>query len=359
MPTALFNKKTYELPMADGYVRHWGLHEAVREFIQNALDSESPFEYEVTDDTLKIHSRFATLPINSLLLGTSSKADNPRSIGSFGEGYKIAMLVLTREGYPVTVHNGDRVWRPVFRHSRTFDAQVLCIDDTPASQANEGTTFEIGGLSPAEIEQIRDNCLFMQEHVGQFHDTPHGRILRERPGKLFVGGLFVCDTGLEFGYDIKPEYLRLERDRQTVSTFDLKWMTKEVWLETERYEEVATLLEQETPDLEYAEHGAPELVKEACYRLFQSKYPGHVAARDQDELEKLVENGMTKTIYVGGAYGALIRGAPSYQQQAIVEAKTPRETLQDWFEKNKQYMRRKAIVSFKRLIKESADWRIK
>jgi hypothetical protein len=37
----MFNN-TYELSLNKGYVAHWGVLEAVRELIQNGLDSDSP-----------------------------------------------------------------------------------------------------------------------------------------------------------------------------------------------------------------------------------------------------------------------------------------------------------------------------
>lgn len=352
-------KKVYELPISREYVRHWGMAEAVREIIQNALDSDSPFEYDLTDDTLLVHSRHASLSPSTLLLGQTTKTDRPEKIGSFGEGYKIALLVLTRLNYEVRILNMDRVWRPVFRKSRQFNAEVLCVEDSSAASTNQGVTFEVSGLSPADIEQIRESCLQMQANVGEVMTTSIGRILRERPGKLYVGGLFVCDTDLQFGYDILPKYLRLERDRQTVSNFDLQLRTKQMWFETERYEEVAELLSKECKDLDYAEYGAPDLVKEACYKLFQSKHPGGVVVKSQEELDKLVEEGMTNTVYVGGAYASMITEAPSYGRRHVVQVMTPRDHLEQWLEENRGDLGPASVSSFERLVEKAGNWRLK
>lgn len=80
--------ESYELPLSRDNVRHWGLKEAVRELIQNALDSESPFEYAFAQGQLFITSRFARLEARTLVLGSTSKSDRDDAIGSFGEGYK-------------------------------------------------------------------------------------------------------------------------------------------------------------------------------------------------------------------------------------------------------------------------------
>lgn len=63
MSSILSSKRTYELPIAREYVRHWSMPEAVREIIQNALDSDSPFEYEFKDHKLYVYSRGVSRPV--------------------------------------------------------------------------------------------------------------------------------------------------------------------------------------------------------------------------------------------------------------------------------------------------------
>lgn len=355
----LTTRRSYELPIAKTYVRHWGMAEAVRELLQNAIDSDSPFEWEFGADTLHIRSRHSRLQASTLLLGQTSKADSTDTIGSFGEGYKIALLVLTREGYPVTVHNGDRTWRPRFVQSRQFDAEVLCIDDHAASRAREGLEFEVGGLSPADMATIRDGCLHMQDDLGEVHAVHEGRILRARPGKLYVGGLLVCDTELQFGYDVRPEYLRLERDRQTVSNFDLLFLTKTMWFQTGRWQEIAQMIGDSVKDLEYAEYGAPEMVREACYQAFRAKYPGAVIAKNQDELDTLVKRGMTNVV-VCEPYYPHVTAHTAYRTEVVVPVTPPVDVLRAWLAANRREMRGAAIEAYrKQLLVQAEDWRLK
>lgn len=351
----------YELPLSKNYVRHWGFEEAIRELIQNALDCESPFEFEFSGDKLLIHSRFSSLKPNSLLLGQTSKSEDKDAIGSFGEGYKIALLVLLREGLKVRIRNNDRDWIPFFQRNEVYDAEVLCIRDERASRKNEGLTFEVSGLSPANIEAIRKNCLLMQNNVGEVIDTKYGQILRERPGRLYVGNLYVCQTELKYGYNVKPEHLRLERDRQTVSNFDLQWLTKDMWFDSERYDEVSALIEEGEKDVEYAQHGSPELVKDACYRRFRMKHPNGIVAKNQEELEQLVDRGLTNVVIVRDTYAQVVRQSSGYRSTAgsLVAVKTPEQQLEEFFEKHRGLMRRVAIVNFKKLLTASKGWRIK
>lgn len=349
----------YELPMSRDYVRHWGLSEAVRELLQNALDSDSPFEYAFEDDALTITSRFSTLEAKTLVLGATSKADKSDKIGSFGEGYKLALLVLAREGKRVAVRNGSKLWTPCFLHSPQYGAEVFCIEEAESGLESCGVQFIIAGLSEEEQEAIRATCLLMQPAMADVIGTRFGHILPSRPGKLYVGGLFVCDTGLQFGYDVKPEYLRLERDRQTVSGFELKWQAKEMWLDTKRFEQIAEMLEGKVPDLEYIEHGCPELLKEACYRQFRKNNPGAVAVKSQEEMQRMVAKGMTKTVYVSPTYHAAVTTSKSYvsEMAKAIRVKSPREALEEWLQEHQREMRLPVRIAFKTLLAEAEKWR--
>jgi len=123
-----------ELTLAPNYVPTWTLVDAVRELFQNALDqqrqnseNEASWHYDDVTGVLTISNATSKLTTASLLLGQTTKADDKSTIGQFGEGYKIATLVLLREGKNVVFYNyGAReVWRPRFVKSRRFDTDIL------------------------------------------------------------------------------------------------------------------------------------------------------------------------------------------------------------------------------------------
>ena len=351
-------EKIYELPINKEYVRHWGMNEAIRELIQNAIDSESPFEWTFTNDRLRIRSKHSKLEPATLLLGTTTKAEDGSKIGSFGEGYKIAMLVLTRAGYKVVIHNGDVTWSPEFRLNKKFGAETLHIIETQGSSSNQGVTFEVNGLTHSDIEEIKESCLWMQDTIGEFKSTYYGDILIEQPGKLYVGGLFICKTEMDYGYDVKPEYLKLERDRQTVDSFDLRILTKDMWFETEEYDKIAKLMEDDIHDLSLADWNTPELVKEACYQRFVEENPGYSLVSSNTELKEMVEDGMTKVVVSSSSYGNTIRDSDSYKAN-MVEVKPkahPPAIMANYYINNKKYMKRAAQVEFKKLIAASKEW---
>lgn len=352
--------KTYELPMSRDYVRHWGLMEAVRELLQNAIDSDSPFEYSFGDESLTITSRYSQLDARTLVLGATSKASDAEKIGSFGEGYKIALLVLARLGKRVSVMNGDRLWLPHFRMSEVFDAEVFAINDDLSTEPNNGVVFQINDLSEDEQDAIRDSCLMMQRPMTDVIGTSLGLILPSRPGKLYVGSLFVCDTKLHYGYDVLPKHLALERDRKTVDGFDLKWLVKDMWHATRLWDQVAQMLLDNVPDVEYAAVYAPRELKDACLALHDRKSPGAMVAKDQADLDRLKAVGSVRTAVVPHGFYSAVTGSSGYASRIkLVEAATPMEALEGWFEDHKKYLKRMPKVAFKKLLKEAGNWRTK
>lgn len=356
----MFGNKVYELPLARDYVSRWGVVEAVRELLQNAIDSPSPFEVKQVGSILTIMSRGARLEPSTLVLGRTSKADDTNSIGQFGEGYKLALLVLTREGKACGVVSGNVFWRPEFRMSPQFGIETLHIVEERLSkeEAIDGVRFIVHNLDGDEQAAIKGSCLLMQDMYPDTIHTQYGEILPNLPGKLFVGGLFVCNTSLHYGYNFNPGELPLERDRQTVADFELKWKTKDVWLSTLKYDLIAELIDKGIPDLENIQYSAPEILKEACYRHFVKEHPGKVIAKDQKEMEELVKRGMT--VYIGGSVQhAMVSGAKSYRESKnFIPEQTPQEALTEWFDENHKYMPRIPATAFKRLLVKAEKWRI-
>lgn len=354
--------KTFELSLTKDYVRHWGVNEAVRELIQNALDSESPFIYsfDKEDDdtwTLSLTSEFAELSAATLLLGTTSKADATDKIGSFGEGYKIALLVLTREGYPVAIWNGNRHWHPYFNYSRKYEADILCVGEEAMQHANKGVTFLVSKLSADQIDEIKAQCLHMQDNIGAIKRTEWGDILLDQPGRLYVGGLFITETDKKYGYNIKPEHVKLERDRQTVDSWDLAKLTRNMWYATEEFDRIATMIDEKYPDMEYCTYDAPAAVKDACYRYFRERFPDKFLAKSAQELQDLIRQKMTEYVRMD-SLGDLARESKHYSEGPRVPIKTPTELLVQWWAEAKYMKRDDRERAFNKLLDTSRKWRL-
>ena len=352
--------KTFELPLAKTYVAHWGLVEGVREIVQNALDSDSPFVYEFDreDDgtfSLVLRSEFSELGPSTLLLGTTSKAEATDKIGSFGEGYKIAMLVLTRLQYRISIWNGDKVWTPFFRWSNRFESELLCVREDKAPAKHTGLTFTVSGLDEDDCEAIRGICLKMQRHIGEVRETSMGRILIERPGKLYVGSLFVNETKTVCGYDIDPEHVSLERDRRTVDTWSLNALARAMWYETEDFDTISKMIVAKAPEMQGCRYDAPAMVKQAVYRWFQENYEGQLIAATEEELRNAIEKGMTKYVHVGDDIGAMVKSVTPDAVQ--VKKMTPTEQLEKWWADAKYMKAADRERAFHKLLEQSRRWR--
>jgi hypothetical protein len=245
--------KSHTLTMSPDYVGDWGFWQACREILQNSIDqcresfqSDMVFDYDVDRKQLRIGATKCRITPKTLLLGNTTKRGNRDRLGEHGEGYKLAMLVLLRNSYSVEISNGSEVWLPRLEHSPEFDEHVLRVDRVSAN-GNEfdGVVFTIRDVNQDKFGEVCAN--YLPGHDGD-------RILEEdfQRGRIFVGGLFVCDVkGLSYGYDFRPGRLKMDRDRQLLDSFDVMRKSAALWSEigdTSRlYKET---VERETKDTE-------------------------------------------------------------------------------------------------------------
>ena len=228
-------RKIYELPISENYVRDWGVEEAVREVMQNAIDSESDgneLEINYNSGTLRIANRGCNLEISSLVLGNTGKGSG-EYLGFFGEGYKLAILVLLRNGLTPTIYTNGQKWIASFRKSRKFKVETLHIDVyEDDSYERDIIEFEINGLDYSLFTDIRSKNIAILENmghsVGQVEESEYGDILLndDYSGMFFVEGLFIQnDSTFKYGYNFKSEHVKLDRDRKAINYYELKELT--------------------------------------------------------------------------------------------------------------------------------------
>lgn len=222
--------RTIYLPISVNYVSHWGFWEAAREILQNAIDTND-FDVEMMrrSGILSVTSGGGKLDLSTLMLGESSKRDDESSIGKYGEGYKLAMLVLCRLGMGVTIRNGSDKWVASIKEHPELKSECLCISVSEYfyGDIDDKVTFTIDGLNhehfnDIETKFIDPGCDFdvVAEYCGStcFEYDEYER-------KVFVGGLYVCDLDddYHYSYNFAPSILELDRDRASVSEFNLQY----------------------------------------------------------------------------------------------------------------------------------------
>lgn len=273
--------KRIELSINKDYVTHWGIWEAVRELLQNAIDTQHE-EIIINKDSLTINSSGGKIPLKSLLLGGSSKKDDPHSIGKFGEGMKLAFLVLCRMNKDFTFVNYDETWKPVIEFSETFQEDCLAVYIKETEQTNNVSV---------QIPLTDEEYLLISENYLE-RDTEHNAVVKSGYGyalekdcdfraeaRVYVNGLFIGEVEgqYKFDYNFVPEVLELDRDRQTVSEFNLQWETTRLITDSLDVDLLSELSSSEYDDVKYfgsarhwySEDKKDELAELAIKRFFE------------------------------------------------------------------------------------------
>lgn len=254
-------KNNIELSIGKNYVTNWGLWEAIREIIQNGQDSEKEgnplsITYDEMSGTLSIINKGAYLDISSLVLGNSIKGSD-EAIGKYGEGYKLALVVLLRLGKEVLITSGDETWKPIFQESKTFGTEVLAIEVEPNYNNEDKVMFEIKGITVTEYYALKGKSLRLAKETSYSNhikevECDYGRILLddEYKGKFYVEGLFIqTDNNFKYGYDFNYNEVDLDRDRKAINYYDLcELTTKSLISQTEDFSIVETCIEHKTHD---------------------------------------------------------------------------------------------------------------
>lgn len=268
---------TFDVPVNRNYIDNWGVTEALRELRANAEDGakgENEFGMDYDPETKRLviwnNTDMALTPA-TLVLGNSIKNSAKGDIGKFGEGYKLALIVLLREGKGVRIINQNEVWTPSFQISETFDTETLHIEVAEGESFNN-IIFEIDGVTPEELDLFdaillstyMPNMDVIVEVEGKFTVYSHKAASKENRAKLqrlrlelaemkkfpdadlemyelafneaqaledesygargmFVGGIKINDDSTLYTIDFHPNMVELSRDRDSFeNSSDLK-----------------------------------------------------------------------------------------------------------------------------------------
>lgn len=253
------------LSLSRNYVSHWSWKEAIRELIQNALDCEDHRITTYFDGSLVITTGNGAISRTALLLGESGKTSGD-TIGHFGEGLKLALLILAREGYDVTVKSGKDVWVPSLKFSDQFQTECLHIGITVDEEAEpDEVIIKILGMSEDQLSFVDSMYIPKVFHEEAVVDYAGNRVyypeslmgddfdpdIDKKVAKVFVGGLYVCDLpdGYHYSYDFRPNRITLDRDRRTVGQWDMAWEVSRLFTEAGRADLLVQLSEKEAKDI--------------------------------------------------------------------------------------------------------------
>lgn len=261
-------KTCYELSLTSSYVSNWTFLDAIRELIQNGIDQEivdSTNKFSMTYDEERKVIRFVNtksrLHINTLLLGKTSKAKNDSTVGQFGEGYKIAALVLNRLGKTFTIYNNAKkeLWETRFKNSEKWHDKLLAFYISKYESTENCFVIEVGNVEEDEYYDIQEVWINFENTYDDIEkvSTNYGDIILDEDyaNMVYVNGLAIDYNGdLHYGYNFKPQYIKLERDRKTCDSWNAKIITSKMIAEAMisgevESEVVRKLVEQDTDDI--------------------------------------------------------------------------------------------------------------
>jgi len=219
-----------ELTLKRTYRPHWGIPEAVREFIQNWLDGDDKgFTKSMRrdGDWLVLRNEEVALPREALLLGFTTKATDADARGQWGEGLDMGLLVATRAGLDVVVYTGAERWTPKLVQSASFADEVLAVF-TRQVRDRAGTEVHLR-ITEDQWAELQWRFLELQP-ADETTPGESGRIIfdADRRGCVYVKGIFVSKVeDLQHGYDFQDA--RVDLDRMLVNSFDVRWEAAILW----------------------------------------------------------------------------------------------------------------------------------
>lgn len=369
----------HTLSITPDYVLNWGVWEAVRELLQNAIDQKNTnphsavvFQYESedgsggggflikpatpwnTDRTLIIGATQCQLEPRTLLLGQTTKALNDKLIGQFGEGYKLALLVLARLQYKVTIHNNDETWHPAFIWSDEYGCEVLTIERHRVDTAlrSEGDTrgvfFEIEGVTEEDWAKITERFLGVEEPVSAILDADHLR------GKVFVCGLYVCEIEeLEYGYNFAAGDIKLDRDRSVLPTYDVAIATSNLWERSGNHKALYDGLKGGSLDTQYCYGTTSSQNDYIMRRHLEDHGPDVIPVSGETEAKALEDVGV-----VVHRVPTMMRGIlRKVTQYVIAPTGTPTDRLELFSKLHMRYMGCEQEREWNAIIEASKKWR--
>lgn len=368
----------FELSISTGYVPDWGIVEAFRELFQNALDNEAinpdnKMSWEYKDNEVIITNKTSKLPVESLLLGTTTKADDTDTIGKHGEGYKIAFMVLLRNNKKIKVFNyGAReVWDVRLVKSRKYNGQLVPTVFIEKNYVwnkvpNNDLTISVSGITQDEYNLIVEKNLHLRyKSIEKYTVSDRGSIIfdENEKGNIYVKGLFVTHmNNLQYGYDFEPRVLGLDRDRKLVDSFNVSWEASVLWIDAVKnkpeYEDKAVeLVNTEALDVRYVgKMSYGNSINNAVAKDFFNTHGNDAVPVTSNEEYRMVESYSSGyPVIVSEDKAKIIRDSELMSEQVVIKIKTVKERLHEFVAKIEHKLTDEELDELTNLINELND----
>lgn len=345
----------YVLTIGKDYVSQWNIKDAIRELIQNKIDQEITDPTNIGSISIKngklfISNKTSELTKSSLVLGCSSKQNDDETIGKFGEGYKLALLVLIRNGINVVIHNyhTKENWIPTIEYVKEYDSELLVINTDRywfTSPPNNNLTFVISGVENAQ--EILDEII-LNEEAYKHYETDYGNILADgEKGNIYVNGLFVTNVeDLEYSYTIKPQYLNIGRDRNLVDEWDIKYLLASMWKQAP-HDMTMEVIRAGAKDVEFVKYKSNDMDKVADELVVDLGNAIPVTNQYEVEQAQRMYGPKVKTKIVTESIKSLVEHKIPKPQVVVV--KSNKELLETYYNKHKKKFSREMMKDWTKM----------
>lgn len=211
------NKIVY--PIADSYVADWTRTDAIREFIANALDAGEPRLVHNGKEARISDSGEGILKKN-MVLGGTSKSKQAQAIGKFGEGLKMACLVLARTGSEVKIETVGTTYTATLEYNEEFESKLLVIEYVKNARS-KGSSI-VFACTEDELQDAKNKFIHFQGVRKKPTVTENLEIYTEGTGRIYVNGLETSKKVGIFNYNVLDKVALDSRDRNSVDDSRLR-----------------------------------------------------------------------------------------------------------------------------------------
>lgn len=292
-------------PITTGYLDHvddpyWWV---VRELGTNAMDQQKDFVMKRENGKLVFISKGPmSLSVRHLLLGVSEGDDDRR--GQFGEGLKLALLILTKSKVKATILSDRfKFWN---EPGEMFgeDVMTICWEEHPDTLF-DGTRIEIPWAAGSPTYE--DRFLRPGDPRIVYTDQWGRSILSQDDPDIFVKGIWVQKASgwsgsYAFGYDLV--YSKMNRDRGVIATWDLNSEIGKTWASVSDIDlltKLFTSVDTEASESGIYLYGSDIKDRDAFRKAWKRVHGNFAVVRTSDDMEREAEHRGASTVKVGSS----------------------------------------------------------
>lgn len=204
-------------PISEDYIGSWKREDGIREFIANSLDAGDKIRITHNGVDARISDNGIGILKKHFILGISQK--DKTAIGQFGEGLKMACLVLARTGSPVKIETIGTTYEATIEYSEEFGAKLLVVYFNKNSRT-KGTSI-VFKCTESELEKSKSMFAQFSGSKRKSISMDEMDISFDNPGVIYSNGLETTRLNAIFSYNIKDKGIVSSRDRNAVDTYKL------------------------------------------------------------------------------------------------------------------------------------------